>query len=79
MIRANTLFNQPADVGIIGDTAMQRIVIACKLRRAGLAVHADLQQRKRAKAFAAALLESCKVLDLDSIAGQERLRELQRR
>ena len=67
-----------AMLGLIGGDAMQRTVIACKLRRLGVSVHSELGNRKRDKMFARANDEAGIVIDLDREDDQETLTWLQR-
>lgn len=60
-------------LALYGGDAMTRVITACKLRRKGLSVHAELQNRKRSKAHVAAKAESDNVLDMDSVEDQEEL------
>lgn len=60
-------------IGLIGGEAMQRTVLACRLRRVGLTVFTELQNRKRQKMFAKAKEEANTVYDLDRTEDQETL------
>ncbi len=59
-----------AQLALIGGDAMQRTVLACKLRRRGLSVFAELADRKRTKAFNRAVEEADHILDLDNDTDQ---------
>lgn len=63
----------PVPIGLIGGDAMQRMVLACRLRRAGLPVFTELQNRKRQKMFAKAKEEAKTIYDLDRQEDQEAL------
>ena len=60
-------------LGLIGGDAMGRTILACKLRRAGLATHSELINRKRDKMFAKAREEAGTVFDIDRVEDQEAL------
>lgn len=58
-------------LALIGGDPMARVVLACRLRRAGLPVFTEFGNRKRQKMFAKAKEEAKTVLDLDKVEDQE--------
>ena len=66
--RRNAAFK--ADVALIGSDAMSRLVFATELRRKGVSVFSELQDRKRDKMYKRARDEAHCVLDLDTEEGQ---------
>lgn len=71
--RASRFASFKASIGLVGGTAMSRTIVACKLRRLGISVEAELRERKRAKAYSATKAASLRVLDLSDINDQEEL------
>jgi hypothetical protein len=63
----------PLPLGLVGGDAMARTILAIRLRRVGLPVHSELQNRKRSKAYEAAKKECGTVFDLERAEDQERI------